>query len=81
VVRKGAVGNPNGFVLASHSGLAPHPGPRGHAVVVTRLKLLDDGRAEVIVREIDPKTQKRLTEDVYGCALAVGMGVALFTGA
>ena len=78
LVRKGAIGNPNGFLVVTHSVHAPHAGARGYAVVLTRLKLTDDGRAEVIVAEIDPKTHKRLTEDVYGCAVAVGTGVTLF---
>jgi hypothetical protein len=49
-------------------------------VTITRLKVTDDERAEVIVAEIDPKTHKRLTEDVYGCALGVGTGVTLSRG-
>lgn len=72
---KGAVRNPAAFVSTSETRLISHPS-YGTVLNYGRLKVYEDGRAEVLARYLDPKSFKVRMDETLDCTL--GEGVRLY---
>ena len=74
---KASIGNPVGFVSTSETRLILHP-DYGHVLNYARLKVYEDGRAELTARYLDPKNHKVRMHEVFGCSVGPSGGVTLF---
>ncbi|MBX2798612.1 MAG: hypothetical protein KTR31_13105 [Myxococcales bacterium] len=73
---KGALGNPSGFLAASHTQWVLHP-RHGYALEQIRLLVYEDLRVEVSKRLLEPRKVRVLGEEIYGCSLGPNGGLTL----
>ncbi|HHO50217.1 MAG TPA: hypothetical protein ENK18_04920 [Deltaproteobacteria bacterium] len=73
---KGAIGNPVGFVSTSQTQLIHHP-THGHVHSLTRVKIHEDARVEIMIRYLEPRKLKVVAEEVFGCSLTPSGGLSL----
>lgn len=73
---KASIGNRVGFVSTSETRLILHPS-YGHVLNYARLKVYEDGRAELTARYLDSRNHKVRMHEVFGCSLGEHGGVHL----
>lgn len=75
----GAVGNPEGYLAASHAQLIRHP-RHGYVINYVKVSVLDSGRVKILAQYLTPGTHDVKMDETFSTdiATATGKGAAAF---
>jgi hypothetical protein len=78
----GAVGNPEGYLAASHTQVIRHP-RHGHVLNYVKLSLYDNGRVKIVAQYLSPTTYEVKMDETFTSRIATrdGAGAAHFFAA
>jgi hypothetical protein len=75
----GAVGNPEGYLAASHAQLIRHP-RHGYVINYVKVSVFDSGRVRILAQYLTPGTHEVKMDETFSTdiATAAGQGAAAF---